>query len=396
LYKSLEVLGPEHEYAVIDEDLHPLPIVDKVIKHLTGRIRNNAVFEKFTFEKELQCHVAELKPNRPFRSPIDFEETMYEAVLEISETLRQTFHAKLLGSGMHPTLRVEDAEIWPHRDRKIYEALSHIFNIRQHGWLNIQAFQLNFSYRKEEDAVKLYNTLTTVLPYLPALSASSPIYESKPRKIPNNRLHFYQINQEEIPSIVGDVIPEHIDSFNDYRELTIKRYSRDLLEAGASPYIVNKEWINSRGAIIRFDRRAIEVRIMDEQECIKADVALSCFLRALLRGLLEDPELNPPHTSLIQDFKTIVKDGMNAETHHPRGSTAQDVCRHLYRVAEKNADEEEKRYLWIVKKRIEEGPLSYLITRDVERRHRETSLEEAILKVYSNLSENLQKNQIYT
>ncbi|UCD73432.1 MAG: hypothetical protein JSW01_01960 [Candidatus Bathyarchaeota archaeon] len=135
---------------------------------------------------------------------------------------------------------------------------------------------------------------------------------------------------------------------------------------------------------------------MDEQECIKADVALSCFLRALLRGLLEDPELNPPHTSLIQDFKTIVKYGMNAETRHPQGSTAQDVCRHLYRVAEINADEEEKRYLWIVKKRIEEGPLSYLITRDVERRRQETSLEEAIFKVYSNLAEKLQKNQIYT
>lgn len=396
MYKSLEVLGPEHEYAVIDEDLHPLPIVDKLIKHLTGRIRNNAVFEKFTLGKELQCHVAELRPNRPFQSPIEFEETMYEAVLDISETLRQTFHARLLGTGMHPTLRVEEARIWPHRDRKIYEALSHIFNIRQHGWLNIQAYQLNFSYHKEKDAVKLYNTLKTVLPYLPALSASSPIYESKLRKIPNNRLHFYQINQKEIPSIVGNVIPEYIDSFKDYRELTINRYSRDLLEAGASPCIVNKEWINSRGAIIRFDRRAIEVRIMDEQECIKADVALSCFLRALLRGLLENPELNPPHTSLIRDFKAIVKEGINAETHHPKASTAQDVCRHLYRVAEKNADEEEKRYLWIIKKRIEEGPLSYLITRDVKRRRQETSLEEAILKVYLNLAEKLQKNQIYT
>ncbi len=396
MYKSLEVLGPEHEYAVIDEDLHPLPIVDKVIKHLTGRIRNNAVFEKFTLEKELQCHVAELKPNRPFRSPIDFEETMYEAVLEISEILERTFHAKLLGSGMHPTLKVEEAKIWPHRDKKIYEALSRIFNIRQHGWLNIHAYQLNLSYHKEKDAVKLYNTLTTVLPYLPAISASSPIYESKPRKTPNNRLHFYQINQEEIPSIVGNVIPEHIDSFNDYREQTINRYSRDLLEAGAPPCIVNKEWINSRGAIIRFDRRAIEVRIMDEQECIKADVALSCFLRALLRGLLEEPELNPPHTLLIQDFKTIVRDGMDAETHHPKGSTARDVCRYLYRVAEKNADEEEKRYLWIVRKRIEEGPLSDLIRRDVDRRRQETSLKEAILKAYSNLAESLQNNQIYT
>jgi gamma-glutamyl:cysteine ligase YbdK (ATP-grasp superfamily) len=396
LYKSLEVFGPEHEYAIIDEELNPLPIVDKVIKHITGRIRNNAEFERFTLQKELQCHVAELKPNHPFRSPIDFEDTMYNAVLKITEILEQNFHARLLGSGMHPTLKIDEAKIWPHRDRKIYEALGNIFNTRQHGWLNIQAYQLNFSYQKEKDAVKLYNTLTTVLPYLPAISASSPIYESKLRKIPNNRLHFYQTNQKEIPSITGNVIPKHIDSFNNYREITIDKYSRELLKAGAPLCIINKEWINSRGAIIRFDRRAIEIRIMDEQESIKADVALSCFLRALLRGLLEEPKLNPPHLYLIQDFKTIVKDGIDAETHHPNGSTAREVCRHLYRIAEDNADKEEKKYLWIVRKRIEEGPLSDLIRRNVERRQEKTNLKEAITTIYLKLAEKLQKNQIFT
>ena len=44
MYKSLEAIGPEHEYAVVDEELHPLPIVDKVIKHLSGHIKNNVAF----------------------------------------------------------------------------------------------------------------------------------------------------------------------------------------------------------------------------------------------------------------------------------------------------------------------------------------------------------------
>jgi len=33
-YQTLEVLGPEHEYSVIDEHLQPMPIVDQVIKKM--------------------------------------------------------------------------------------------------------------------------------------------------------------------------------------------------------------------------------------------------------------------------------------------------------------------------------------------------------------------------
>ena len=36
------------------------------------------------------------------------------------------------------------------------------------------------------------------------------------------------------------------------------------------------EWLNSRGAIARFDRNAIEIRVLDIQECPVADLAI-CF-----------------------------------------------------------------------------------------------------------------------
>ncbi len=396
MYKSLEAIGPEHEYAVVDEEFHPLPIVDKVIKHLSGRIKNTVAFERFAFGKELQCHVAEFKATEPFRSPHSFEETMYGAVQEISEMLQGEFNARLLGSGMHPTLNLENAEIWPHRDRMIYEALDRIFGLRQHGWLNIQGYQLNLSYGNENDAVKLYNALANILPYLPAISAASPIYESRIGPFVDNRLHFYATNQKKVPSIVGDVIPEYIESFKDYRELTIDRYSRDLLKAGAPSCIIDKEWINSRGAIIRFDRNALEIRLMDEQECVKADVALSCFLRASLRGLLEEKHPYLHHSLLVRDFKAIVKNGLDARVHHPNATTARGICRYLYRVAEKNAHEEEKRYLWVVRKRIEEGNLSNLIRRNVEKREKKTDMNEAIVDVYSNLARSLERNQIYS
>ena len=74
----MEVLGPEHEFSIVDEQLKALPIVDKLIKDFHGRIVNFVEEPTFTFGKELQMHVMEIKPNEPFRSPRVFEGTMQE------------------------------------------------------------------------------------------------------------------------------------------------------------------------------------------------------------------------------------------------------------------------------------------------------------------------------
>ena len=388
------MLGPEHEFSIVDDYLKPLPMVDLIIKKMCGRIKNSINFSGFVFEKELQKHVAEFKGSTPFQSPLCFEETLYKAILQISGIL-DSFGANLLGTGMHPTLNLNEAKVWDHRDQHIYTALNQIFNLRQHGWLNIQSFQLNISYFNEKEAVKLYNHLITVLPYLPAISAASPIYDSEFGKFVDNRLHFYGINQAQIPSIAGDIIPERIDSFAMYRQKTILKYSLDLSEANAPAYILNKEWINSRGAIFRFDRRALEIRIMDEQECIKADVALSCFIRALLRGLFQNKEMNLPHTLLVKDYSAIKKKGLNAKVNHPQSSTARGVCRYLLKIAYEHASPEERSYLWIIKKRIDEGNLSEIITKHVKKRLQKTNITEAILSVYLKLITNLRNNELF-
>lgn len=397
-YGTLEVLGPEHEFSVISEELKPLPIVDKIIKRLSGRFNNSVSFSDFALGKELQKHVLELKAVTPFRSPIDFEEAMYNAVVKVSDML-ESFNACLLGLGMHPTLSLDEVQIWDHRDRQIYEAFDRIFNLRQHGWLNIQSFQINVPYRNEAEAVQMYNLIVGVLPYLPAISAASPIYESIFGKYVDNRLHFYGINQAAIPSVAGDIIPEQIASFEAYRSLTIRRYSRDLTNIGAPSFIIDKEWVNSRGAIIRFDRKAIEIRVLDEQECIKSDVALGCFVRALLRGLIRSDDFaskvcSISHSVLVRDFNSVILNGLDAETEN-EFPTARDVCRYFYGIAYENASEEERIYLPIVKKRIENGNLSEIVSRNVCSRAQKTDLEEAIIGIYSHLAEKLRTNEVY-
>jgi gamma-glutamyl:cysteine ligase YbdK (ATP-grasp superfamily) len=394
-YKTLEVLGPENEFSLVDEELNALAIVDKVIRDFHGRVVNFVELPNFTFGKEIQLHVMEIKPNTPFRSPKHFEETMHEAVLTLTDFLEDKFGAHLLGSGMHPLLKLEETGVWPHRHKKFYDAYGKVFNLNQHGWLNVQSFQLNIPYSNEKIAIFMHNMLAEVCAYLPAISASSPIYEGKFGKDVDNRLHFYALNQKEVPSITGDVIPEYVSSFKEYEKEIVGKYSLDLAKVYADECILYKDWVNSRGAIFRFDRKAIEIRVMDEQECIKSDVALSCFIRALLKGLIEREPDFLPHAILVKDFNSVMRMGLDAPVEHPNGQTARQVCQQYLKIACKNATEEEKKYLPIVQKRIEQGNLSEIIRERVKQRAQKTDFREAVVSVYSMLIKSLVNNQPY-
>ena len=395
MYKPLEVLGPEHEFSIVNEKLQALPISDRIIKDYCGKIINFIELPDFTFGKEMQLHVIEVKANVPFKSPVAFEETMQKAIANLTELLWKNHGARLLGTGMHPLLKLEDTAIWPHRHRQIYQEYGKIFNLKQHGWLNIQSFHLNLPFFKEADGIKMHNHLANLCAYLPAIAASSPIYEGKIGPNIDNRLYFYKINQREIPSITGDVIPEYVSSFGQYKREVIERYSQDLAHVGASKTLLHREWVNSRGVIFRFDRSALEVRVMDEQECVKSDVALSCFVRSALRGLLDTNAELSPHDALVNDFNAIIKDGLNAKVSSPNGSTARQVCQSYLNLASKYADDDEKKYLWLVNRRIQEGNLSGLIRDRVLKKAQKTSFNEAILNVYSTLIKCLSDNEPY-
>lgn len=373
-----------------------MPIVDKIIKDFRGRIVNFVEQPNFTFGKELQLHVMEIKPNEPFKSPVEFEENMHKAVLAIADFLERKYKASLLGTGMHPLLKLKDTGIWPHRHKQIYQAYSKVFNLKQHGWLNIQSFQLNLPYSSEKDAVLVHNLLAEICTYLPAICASSPLFEGHLGNYVDTRLHFYMLNQKEVPSITGDVVPEYVSSFRQYKEDIIGKYSLDLVKAGVNDYLPYQDWVNSRGVIFRFDRRAVEIRVMDEQECVKSDVALSCFVRALLRGLLKDGKTEfLSHEMLVKDFNSIIREGLKAHVLHPYGNTARHVCKYYMDTAWKNATDEERKYLPLIKKRLECGNLSEIIRERILRKAQKTDLHEAIVSVYLTLIKCLINNQPY-
>ena len=76
----------------------------------------------------------------------------------------------------------------------------------------------------------------------------------------------------------------YVDSLDDYRRRVLGGIYSALGRLRGTA-IIRHEWVNSRGVILRFDRRAMEVRVLDLQECPKMDVAIAAYVRAVLASL---------------------------------------------------------------------------------------------------------------
>src|SRR5690606_17382628 len=81
--------------------------------------------------------------------------------------------------------------------------------------------------------------------------------------------------------------------------------------------IMQEEWLNSRGAIARFDRNTIEIRLIDIQECPKADIAIAVFVVEVLKALTAEKwstceaQKTLHESPLAEIFLACIKEGEN-------------------------------------------------------------------------------------
>ncbi|MCK9442355.1 MAG: glutamate-cysteine ligase family protein, partial [Methanothrix sp.] len=279
-------IGTEHEYSINDKNHRPLAISDRIIQKIAGQVQHEVPFGGILVSKELQKHAIELIPARP--GSLSFlESNLYQG---LSELYRATNHEYgFMGLGMHPLLQLDETTYWDHDEQEYYQAYDRIFNIRQHGWLNIQALQVNIPYTGKDELVAMFNKIRSLMPFLVAVSASSPMVEGKLTNYMDNRLVYYRQNQAAIPEICHNILPEKLESVDDYVQINRQIYS-ELKKYKAE--ILCNEWVNSRGVIVRFTRKCLEVKAIDEQECLHSDMAFSAFLLVLLRSdlMLEEDE----------------------------------------------------------------------------------------------------------
>lgn len=277
--------GIEIEYMIVDsQTLAVKPIADELLHAVLGSYESDFDNGTVTWSNELVLHVIEMKSSRPEQNLRELALVFAENVKQIN-TLLAAHNAMLLPTGIHPFMDpLKEARLWPHENNEVYEIYNKIFDCRGHGWSNVQSTHLNLPFYDDEEFARLHAAIRLVLPILPALCASSPVLGGRFSGAYDTRLKYYKINQSKIPSITGWVVPEAVFSKRNYLNTIYDRIKTDI-----APYneqqILNPIWVNSRGAIARFDRGSIEIRIMDCQECPAADMAIVTFVVELIKAL---------------------------------------------------------------------------------------------------------------
>mgnify|MGYP000845355132 CR=1 FL=1 len=277
--------GVELEYMIVDaETLEVRPIADQLIRQATGTIQSDVDRGDMAWSNELVLHLIELKTNGPVARLTGLGTRFHREIREINGQLER-FGARLMPSGMHPWMDPKrDARLWPHEYAEVYRTYDRIFGCRSHGYANLQSMHLNLSFADDPEFGRLHAAARVLLPLLPAIAASSPFTEGRHPGWLDHRLEVYRHNADRIPAIVGSVIPEPV-----FSQAAYQREILDVIYQAISPFdpagSLQDEFLNARGAIARFSRGSLELRLMDVQECPKADLALAQLVVTVLQLL---------------------------------------------------------------------------------------------------------------
>jgi carboxylate-amine ligase len=177
--------------------------------------------------------------------------------------------------------------LWSRDGTEIYAAFDRIFDCRRHGWANLQSMHVNLPFAGDLEFARLHAAIRVLLPLIPALAASSPCADGRLQPELDHRLEVYRTHADAVPEVVGGMVPESVTSRRDYEERVLQPMYRAI--APRDPQgTLQQEWLNARGAIARFDRSAIEIRLCDTQEAPRADVAIAAAIASVAQALFEE------------------------------------------------------------------------------------------------------------
>ena len=280
-----EGMGLELEYMVVDrETLDVRPCVDLLFRDFSGLQVSDVDNGPIAWSNELAAHVLELKTNGP-TADLGWAAHDFHSDVQLINRMLEKHGAILLPGGAHPWMDpASEMRLWPHDAHEIYDLYNHIFDCRGHGWANLQSAHLNLPFCGDAEFARLHTAIRVLLPLMPALTASSPILDGMPSGWLDSRLEVYLHNQERLPALTGRLIPEPVRSEAEYEERIFAPIMAAIMPFDPDG-IMDKYFLNARGAIARFDRGAIEIRILDVQECPLADCSIARLIVESLRSL---------------------------------------------------------------------------------------------------------------
>lgn len=402
-YHLFEVFGIELEYMLVyDKNLTVAPIVDQLLTKKAGKLTSDVENGSIAWSNELVAHVIELKTNGPTKNLDDLVVEFSHNIKEINKLLKP-LNTQLLGTAAHPFMNpLKDTVLWKHTYSEVYTLYNSIFNCNGHGWSNVQSTHINLPFYNDEQFEKLHAAIRLILPLIPGLSASSPILEGEITGFKDTRLEFYKLNQKEIPELTGKVIPEQVFSKEAY-----KKFIFEPIKKAIKPFdkenVLKHHFLNSRGAIARFDRNAIEIRLVDIQECPKADIAICVLIIEVLKALVNEEfstlkqQKSLDEVELFEILNLAIKEGEDSQVTNQSylvlfGLTdhtcISDLWTYLYLHLKPKISSIHHLTIETI---LEKGTLSTRILRALNKDHSYTN----ILSTYEKLKQCLEENTIF-
>lgn len=300
--------GIELEYMIVDrKTLALLPISDRLLND-GGEVSR----DRFAWSNEVVLHLIEVKNKRPDMALAPLAAAFQGEVRAVNAAL-EPHGACLMPTAMHPWMNpASETLLWPHEHAEIYRTYDRIFGCRRHGWANLQSMHLNLPFANAAEFARLHAAVRLVLPILPALAASSPFADGQFSGFLDCRMENYRSHQIRVPETIGVVIPDSVTGIADYHARILAP-----MYAAVAPLdpenILRHEWLNARGAIPRFERNALEVRVIDMQECPQADLAIAAAACAVVKALYDSTaDLSMDTGRLAEVFLKCIQDGEQA------------------------------------------------------------------------------------
>ncbi len=277
--------GIELEYMIVDRDtLAVRPIADALLRAAAGRDAAELRRGRFGWSNELVLHLVELKNIRP-SADLDALAAGFQGEVGCVDALLAGWGARLMPTAMHPWMApARETRLWPHENAAIYRSYDRIFDCRRHGWANLQSMHLNLPFAGDAEFARLHAAVRVLLPILPALAASSPLAEGRRCAALDFRMEAYRSHPARVPSLMGQVIPDNAASRAEYEATVLAPMYRDIAPFDGEG-VLRHEWLNTRAAIPRFERSALEIRVIDLQERPQADLAIAAATAAVAEAL---------------------------------------------------------------------------------------------------------------
>lgn len=402
---AFDAAGIELEYMIVDrESLAVRPLAPALLPRLSPATAPDGA--PLAWSNELTAHVVELKNARPSRR-LEPLLAGFETQVERANAALAAHGARLMPTGMHPWMDpARETQLWTSDDADIYAAYHRIFDCRRHGFANVQAMHVNLPFASDAEFACLHGAVRLLMPLMPALAASSPLCEGERTRHLDERLAVYRTHAGNLPTITGRVVPEPVSSRTEYERRILRPMYEEI--APQDPQgVLQHEWLNARGAIARFDRQALEIRVLDVQECPLADLAVAAAVISVVRAIYER-EASLPHgrATLVTDrlaaiFETCVRDGDRAAIvdtsylsmlgYPGAPCTAGELWAHLIADCAPDSPVQSPVFRDAVDALLDEGPLARRIARAVGR----APSRERLVEIYGELCDCLGEGRMF-